>query len=99
MKLIFTSLRNVALKTTGITYSVFGFICFVEPPVHISRDAPANTWFSTVYPPYNLNRFPQTINSRIITILYAITDFQIHAANLLAVTSAAILVVQTTVIR
>ena len=50
-------------------------------------------------PPYNLNRFPQTINSRIITNLHAITDFQIHTANLSAVTSAAILVVQTAVIR
>jgi hypothetical protein len=88
----------VTLKTTGITYSVLTFIRFVEPPVHISRDVPANVWFSTVYPPYNLIRFPQTINYRIITNLFPIIDFQIHAANLSAVTSAAILVVQTAVI-
>jgi hypothetical protein len=75
------------------------FICFVEPPVHISRDVPANTRFYTVYTLYNLNRFPRTITSRINTNLFAITDFPIHAANLSALPSAATLVVQTSVIR
>ena len=89
----------MALKTTGITYSVFEFISFVEPSVHISRDMPANARFSTVYPPYNLIRFTQTINYRIITNLFAITDFQTHAAHLSAVTSDAIVAVHTTVIR
>jgi len=66
---------------------------------HQYRDVPADTIFSTVYTPYNLNRFPKTINSRIITNLFAITDFQIHAGNLSAVPSAATLMVQTSVIR
>jgi hypothetical protein len=91
--------KKCGTKNTGITYSVFTFICLIKQPLHISRDVLAITRFSTVYPPYNLNRFPQTINSRIITNLFAITDFQIHAANLSTVTSAAILVVQTSVIR
>jgi hypothetical protein len=99
MKLTFNYLINVTLKPPALLTAFLRLLVLLSHQYTFPGMYLLTPGFLQIYPPYNLNRFPQTINSRIITNLYATTDFRVHATNLLAVTSPAILVVQTSVIR
>jgi len=100
MKLIFNYLRNVTLKPPELLTAFLRLLVLLSHQYIFPKMCLLTPGFLQYTPsPYNLNRFPQTINSRIITNLYATTDFRIHATNLSAVTSPAMLVVQTSVIN